>query len=56
MPAFLSFENYKHWIDPEISFADKQELIKPVPCEFLQAVEIKKVGDEDEYKGFALCQ
>jgi putative SOS response-associated peptidase YedK len=55
MPAFLTNDNYKHWIDSEIPLSDKLELIKPVPSDFLQTVEIKKVGDEEEYKSFAFC-
>ena len=49
MPAFLTRENMNLWLDKEIPFADKIELIKPVEEGFLEAVKINKVGDMDEY-------
>jgi putative SOS response-associated peptidase YedK len=42
MPAFLTAENYKHWIDSELSLNDRMQLIEPVPNDFLNAVEVAK--------------
>lgn len=42
MPAFLTEENYKYWIDKELPIKDRLELINPVPNDFLTANEVAK--------------
>ncbi|WP_207425701.1 SOS response-associated peptidase [Pedobacter sp. SYSU D00535] len=55
MPAFLTWENAKLWLDNDISIQDRLQLIKPVENDFLKAIELKKVGDEEEYQQLAFC-
>lgn len=49
MPAFLTPDTSKIWLDQELSFAERKQVLDPVPDDFLDAIEIKKVGDEEEY-------
>ena len=49
MPAFLTTETSKIWLDQGLSFQESKNALTPVPEEFLNAWPIKKVGDEDEY-------
>jgi putative SOS response-associated peptidase YedK len=43
MPAFLTNENYKFWIDNELPLNQRMELIKPVESNFLEANEIPSI-------------
>jgi putative SOS response-associated peptidase YedK len=49
MPAFLTNDTAKIWLDNNLSFEERRQAIKPVGDDFLQAVEIRKVGDAEEY-------
>ncbi|WP_051189750.1 SOS response-associated peptidase [Daejeonella oryzae] len=49
MPAFLTTETVKVWLDPELSYQESKNALSPVPDEFLDAYPLKKVGDEEEY-------
>ena len=50
MPAFLTSETAKVWLDQNLSWQErKEEALNPVPDEFLDAWPIIKVGDEEEY-------
>jgi hypothetical protein len=40
MPAFLTLDNYQLWINTEIPLADRLNLIKGVPDDFLTAEEL----------------
>ncbi|MET4080068.1 putative SOS response-associated peptidase YedK [Pedobacter sp. UYP30] len=42
MPAMLTQENYKFWIDSELSLTDRIKTIEPIPNDFLTAVEVPK--------------
>jgi putative SOS response-associated peptidase YedK len=43
MPAFLSLDNYKLWLDGDISINEKLKLIDPVNEDFLEATPIEKI-------------
>ena len=49
MPAFLTPENSKIWLDKELPFQESRKALEPVTDEFLEAWPVKKVGDEEEY-------
>ena len=49
MPAFLTIETAKIWLDNELSYSERKKALNPVPDEFLNAYSIIKVGDEEEY-------
>ena len=49
MPAFLTTETSKIWLDRELPFQESKKALEPVEDEFLGAWPVKKVGDEDEY-------
>ena len=49
MPAFLTEQTLRLWLDQELSVFERKKALEPVPDEFLNAVEIKKVGDQEEY-------
>lgn len=42
MPAFLTEENYKFWLDGELPITDRMQLLTPVPNDFLIAKEVPK--------------
>lgn len=51
MPAFLSAETAKVWLDPNLSWQERKDIaLNPVADDFLDARPIVKVGDEEEYK------
>ena len=50
MPAFLTPQTAKIWLDNELPYNERKKALDPVPDEFLDAYSIIKVGDEDEYK------
>ncbi len=50
MPAFLTDESSKIWLDQELSYQERKKALEPVPNEFLDTYPIVKVGDEEEYK------
>jgi putative SOS response-associated peptidase YedK len=43
MPTFLTFDNYKLWLDKGISIENKLELIRPVSDDFLIATPINQI-------------
>ncbi len=49
MPAFLTTETVKVWLDTDLSYQESKNALSPVPDEFLDAYPLKKVGDEEEY-------
>lgn len=55
MPAFVTWETAKIWLDNEISVTERLKAIEPVHNEFLRAVPINKVGDESEYANLQFC-
>lgn len=55
MPAFLTMETAKIWLDDELPVSERIQVIHPVDDDFLQAVEVKKVGDPDEYNNLVFC-
>ena len=56
MPAFLTTETAKIWLDNELSYSERKKALESVPDEFLDAYPIMKVGDEDEYnKVMEIC-
>lgn len=56
MPAFLTPETQKIWLDQELPFTERKKVLEPVPDEFLEAFKVKKVGDEAEYQSLVpLC-
>jgi len=55
MPAFLTTETSKIWLDQELSFTERKKALEPVPDEFLDVYPIKKVGDEEEYRQVVAC-
>ena len=50
MPAFLTIDTAKIWLDNELSYNERKGALNPVSDAFLDAYPIMKVGDEDEYK------
>jgi len=44
MPAFLDENSYKLWIDNQLPLSEKMKCIEPVENDFLEAVEVAKVG------------
>ena len=46
MPAFLTTETSKIWMDQELPFSKSKKAPDPVIDEFLDAYPVKKVGDE----------
>ena len=50
MPAFLTTQTAKIWLDNELPYNERKKALNPVPDEFLDAYPIIKVGDEEEYK------
>jgi putative SOS response-associated peptidase YedK len=50
MPAFLTADSLKIWLDQGLSFSERKKVLEQVPDEFLETYPIKKVGDEEEYK------
>lgn len=50
MPAFLTTETSKIWLDQGLSFNERRKALEPVPDEFLDTYVIRKVGDEEEYR------
>ena len=56
MPAFLTTETAKIWLDNDLSYNERKKALDPVPDEFLDAYPIVKVGDEVEYnKVMEIC-
>ncbi|MDF3078016.1 MAG: hypothetical protein K0S09_1905 [Sphingobacteriaceae bacterium] len=56
MPAFLTTETAKIWLDQELSFEERKKALEPVPNEFLDFYPVKKVGDVEEYQEkFKIC-
>ena len=49
MPAFLTTETARIWLDNELPYIERKKALDPVPDEFLDAYPIIKVGDEKEY-------
>lgn len=49
MPAFLTADTAKIWLDNELSYNERKKALDPVPDGFLDAYPIVKVGDEEEY-------
>ena len=49
IPAFLTIETAKIWLDNELSYSERKKALNPVPDEFLDAYSIIKVGDKKEY-------
>lgn len=50
MPAFLTDETSKIWLDQELAFHERKQALQPVPDEFLDVYPVMKVGDEVEYR------
>jgi putative SOS response-associated peptidase YedK len=56
MPAFLTSDTMKIWLDQELPFSERKKVLDPVPDEFLDTYQIKKVGDEEEYQSvISIC-
>ena len=55
MPAFVTHETAKIWLDNELSVTDRLKAIDPVNNDFLKAAPINKVGDEAEYNKLMMC-
>lgn len=56
MPAFLTPETLKIWLNRDLPYSERKKALDPVPEEFLEAYVIKKVGDEEEYQNvLAAC-
>jgi putative SOS response-associated peptidase YedK len=56
MPAFLTQETAKIWLDQSLSFNERKEkALSPVPDDFLDVYPIGQVGDEEEYKSLEFC-
>ena len=49
MPAFLTLESSKIWLDNELSYNERKLALDPVPDEFLNTYMVSKVGDQEEY-------
>ena len=49
MPAFLTPETSKIWLDQELPFQESRKALEPVDEDFLGTWPVKKVGDEEEY-------
>jgi putative SOS response-associated peptidase YedK len=50
MPAFLTEDTAKIWLDESLSFHERKErALTPVPDDFLDVYPLSKVGDEEEY-------
>ena len=49
MPAFLTSETAKIWLDNGLSYGESKKALDPFPNEFLDAHPIVKVGDGEEY-------
>ena len=50
MPAFLTREDSKIWLDDEIPLQDRLKVIQPVGEDFLESVKINTVGDMQEFE------
>lgn len=48
MPAFLTKETAKIWVDKELSYSEREQALMPVGDDFLYAQEISDVKDELE--------
>jgi putative SOS response-associated peptidase YedK len=44
MPAFLTENTREEWINDRLSLTERMKCIEPVANDFLDAVEIEKVG------------
>ncbi|WP_207536306.1 SOS response-associated peptidase [Desertivirga arenae] len=50
MPAFVTREDSKIWLDSEIPVQDRLKVIQPVGEDFLESVKIDTVGDIQEFE------
>ena len=56
MPAILTHDQSKLWVDAEFPLNDRMHLLNDVPEDRLKAVPIEKVGEIDQYaKLFTYC-
>ncbi len=50
MPAFVTREDSKIWLDREIPVQERLKVIQPVGEDFLESVTIDTVGDIKEFE------
>lgn len=49
MPAFLTSQTFKLWLDDDLSYRERKQALEPVENDFLEVYPIKKVGDGEEF-------
>lgn len=49
MPAFLTSQSLKLWLDDDLSFTERKQALEPVEDDFLNVYPITKVGDAEEF-------
>lgn len=50
MPAFLSKEGSRIWLDNDLPLSERLKVIEPVPEGFLESCKINQVGDVEEFE------